>query len=138
MDDVKLIMTHQTHMFCSDALRIGGMPNPRTYGTHPKILRQMVRDERILAMEQAIRKMTSFPSQRFGLTGRGILQDGMKADIVVFDPVTVSGVATFASPKQFPLGIEYVSINGKMVVERRKHTGVLPEEPLTMRGYVEG
>jgi len=136
MNDVKVIITHPAHMFCSDALRIGGMPNPRTYGTYPKILGQLVRDEKIMPMEQAIRKMTSFPAQRFGLSDRGILRDGMKADIVVFDPVTVSGVATFANPKQFPLGIQYVFVNGKMVVERGSHTGALPGEPLSMRGHV--
>jgi N-acyl-D-amino-acid deacylase len=114
------------------------MPNPRTYATYPKILGQLVRDEGTLTMEQAIRKMTSFPAQRFGLAGRGILRDGMKADIVVFNPVTVSGVATFANPKQFPLGIEYVLVNGKMVVEKGKHTGALPGVPLTMRGSVGG
>jgi len=136
MNDVKVIMTHPAHMFITDGLRVGGMPNPRTYATYPKILGQLVRDEKILTMEQAIRKMTSFPAQRFGLAGRGILRDGMKADIVVFDPVTVSGVATFANPKQFPLGIEYVFVNGKMVVEKGEHTGALAGEPLTMRGYV--
>ena len=136
MNDVKVIMAHPAHMFITDGLRIGGMPNPRTYGTYPKILGQMVRDEKVLTMEQAIRKMTSFPAQRFGLAGRGILRDGMKADIVVFNPVTVNGTATFANPKQFPIGIEYVLVNGKMVVEKGKHTGALPGEPLTMRGYV--
>jgi N-acyl-D-aspartate/D-glutamate deacylase len=125
-------MTHPAHMFITDGLRIGGMPNPRTYGTFPKVLGQMVRDEKVLTMEQAIRKMTSFPAQRFGLAGRGILRDGMKADIMVFDPATVSGTATFAKPKQFPKGIEYVFVNGKMVVERGKHTGALPGEPLGM------
>ena len=136
MNDVKVIMTHPAHMFITDGLRIGGMPNPRTYGTYPKILGQLVRDEKALTMEQAIRKMTSFPAQRFGLAGRGILRDGMKADIVVFNPVTVNTMATFANPKQFPIGIEYVLVNGKMVVEKEKHTGALPGEPLTMRGYV--
>lgn len=136
MNDVKVLMTHPAHMFITDGLRIGGMPNPRTYGTFPKVLGQMVRDEKILAMEQAIRKMTSFPAQRYGLAGRGILRDGMKADIVIFDPVTVSGTATFAKPKQFPLGIEYVFVNGRMVVEKGKHTGALPGEPIKMRGYV--
>jgi N-acyl-D-amino-acid deacylase len=136
MNDVKVIMAHPAHMFITDGLRIGGMPNPRTYGTYPKILGQMVRDEKVLTMEQAIRKMTSFPAQRFGLAGRGILRDGMKADVVVFNPVTVNGTATFANPKQFPIGIEYVLVNGKMVVEKGKHTGALPGEPLTMRGYV--
>ena len=138
MNEVKVIMTHPAHMFITDGLRIGGMPNPRTYGTYPKILGQLVRDEKVLTMEQAIRKMTSFPAQRFGLAGRGILRDGMKADIVVFNPVTVNATATFANPKQFPLGIEYVLVNGKKVVEKGKHTGALPGEPLTMRGYVGG
>jgi len=138
MNDVKVIMTHPAHMFATDGLRTGGMPNPRTYGTYPKVLGQLVRDEKILSMEQAIRKMTSFPAQRFGLANRGILRDGMKADVVVFNPVTVSGTATFANPKQFPLGIEYVLVNGKMVIEKKKHTGALPGEPLTMRGYAKG
>jgi N-acyl-D-amino-acid deacylase len=136
MDDVKVLMTHPAHMFITDGLRIGGMPNPRTYGTFPKILGQMVRDEKILTMEQAIRKMSSFPAQRYGLAGRGILRDGMKADIVVFNPVTVNGTATFARPKQFPSGIEYVFVNAKMVVEKGGHTGALPGEPLKMRGLV--
>ena len=135
MNDVKVLMTHPAHMFITDGLRIGGMPNPRTYGTFPKVLGQMVRDEKIMTVEQAIRKMTSFPAQRYGLAGRGILRDGMKADIVVFDPVTVSGTATFPKPKQFPVGIEYVFVNGKMVVEKAKHTGALPGEPLKMRGF---
>jgi len=134
MNDVKAMMTHPAHMFITDGLRIGDMPNPRTYGTYPKILGQLVRDEKILTMEQAIRKMTSFPAQRFGLASRGILRDGMKADIVVFNPVTVSSTATFAHPKQFPLGIEYVFVNGTLVVEKGKHTGALKGEPLTMRG----
>ena len=133
MNDVKVLMTHRAHMFGTDGLRIGGMPNPRTYGTFPKVLGQMVRDERVLTMEQAVRKMTSFPAQRFGLTGRGILRDGMKADIMVFDPAAVRGMATFEKPKQLPQGIEYVFVNGKMVVEGRKHTGALPGEPLKMR-----
>jgi N-acyl-D-amino-acid deacylase len=136
MNDVKVLMTHPAHMFITDGLRIGGMPNPRTYGTFPKVLGQMVRDEKILTMEQAIRKMSSFPAQRYGLAGRGILRDGMKADIVVFDPLTVNGTATFAKPKQFPSGIQYVFVNGKMVVEKGRHTGALPGEPLKMRGFV--
>jgi N-acyl-D-amino-acid deacylase len=135
MNDVKAIMTHPAHMFITDGLLIGNRPNPRTYGTYPKILGQLVRDEKVLTMEQAIRKMTSFPAQRFGLAGRGILRDGMKADIVVFNPTTVNSLATFDNPKQFPSGIEYVFINGKMVVEKGKHTGALPGEPLVMRSH---
>ena len=131
MDDVKTIMVHPAHMVCTDGLRIGTMPNPRTYGTFPKILGQMVRDEHVMPLEQAIRKMTSFPAQRFGLSDRGILREGMKADIVVFDPYTVSCVATFADPRRFPLGIDYVFVNGTMVVEKGVHTGATPGVPLT-------
>lgn len=131
MDDVRTIMVHPAQMVCTDGLRIGTMPNPRTYGTFPKILGQMVRDEHVMPLEQAIRKMTSFPAQRFGLSDRGILRDGMKADIVVFDPYTVSCVATFADPRRFPLGIDYVFVNGTMVVEKGVHTGATPGVPLT-------
>ena len=137
MNDVKVMITHAAHMFCSDALRIGDMPNPRTYGAFPKVLGQLVRDEKILTMEQAIRKMTSFPSQRFGFADRGILRDGMKADIVVFNPALVNGPAVYAEPKRPPVGIDYVLINGKLVMEKGQHTGTLPGEPVRMRGYVE-
>ena len=136
MNDIRAMITHPAHMVGSDGLRIGSMPNPRTYGTFPKILGQLVRDEKVLPIEQAIRKMTSFPAQRFGLAGRGILRDDMKADIVVFDPLTVSGVATIDNPKQFPLGIEYVFVNGKLVGEKGRHTGALPGEPLTRGGQI--
>jgi N-acyl-D-amino-acid deacylase len=132
MEDVKTIMVHPAHMVCTDGLRIGTMPNPRTYGTYPKILGQLVRDEHVLPLEQAIRKMTSFPAQRFGLSDRGILRDGMKADVVVFDPYTVSCVATFANPRQFPLGINYVLVNGTVVIDRGTHTGATPGMPLSM------
>ncbi len=132
MDDVKTIMVHPAQMVCTDGLRIGGMPNPRTYGTYPRILGQMVRDEHLMELEQAIRKMTSFPAQRFGLNDRGILRDGMMADVVVFDPYTVSCVATFENPRQFPLGINHVFVNGVKVVDNGTHTGAMPGTPLTM------
>jgi N-acyl-D-amino-acid deacylase len=136
MNDVKVMITHPAHMFCSDALRIGGMPNPRTYGAFPKVLGQLVREEKVLTMEQAIRKMTSFPSQRFGFADRGILRDGMKADIVVFSPENVNGPATYDHPKRPPVGIEYVLLNGKVAMEKGRHTGILAGEALKMRGYV--
>ena len=132
MEDVKTIMCHPAQMVCTDGLRIGSMPNPRTYGTYPKILGQMVRDGHLMELEQAIRKMTSFPAQRFGLNDRGILRDGMKADVVVFDPFTVSCVATFADPRQFPIGINYVFVNGTMVVDKGCHTKATPGMPLVM------
>ena len=136
MNDVKVMVTHPAHMFCSDALRIGDMPNPRTYGAFPKVLGQLVRDEKVMRLEQAIRKMTSFPAQRFGIVDRGLLRDGMKADVTLFDPLIISGPATYAQPKRSPVGIEYVIINGKIVMENGKHTGQLPGEALRMRGFV--
>jgi N-acyl-D-amino-acid deacylase len=118
-------VTHPLSMVGSDALLIGEYPSPRTYGTFPLILAEYVREERLLALPDAIRKMTSFPAQRLGLPDRGLLRDGFKADIVVFDPGTVKAPATRRQPKQFPIGIEYVIVNGKVVVDQGKHTGVL-------------
>ncbi|MFQ5934439.1 MAG: amidohydrolase family protein [Dehalococcoidia bacterium] len=116
---------HPLSMVGTDALLIGDFPSPRTYGTYPIILSEYVRDERLLDLPEAIRKMTSFAAQRLGLKDRGILRDGMWADIVVFDPETISTPATRDNPKQFPLGIEYVIVNGKVVVDKGEHTGVL-------------
>jgi N-acyl-D-aspartate/D-glutamate deacylase len=93
----------------------------------------MVRDEKVLSMEAAVRKMTSFPARRWGLRDRGVLADGMKADIVIFDPAVVKGTATFEEPKQFPEGIEFVFVNGQMVVEKGRHSGALPGEALKAR-----
>lgn len=128
--DVRVIMQHPAHMFCSDGLLIGDMPNPRTFGAFPKVLGRFAREEKVLTMEQAVRKMTAVPARRFGLKDRGVLLDGMKADIVVFNPDTVRDRATFAEPKQYPVGIEYVFVNGRMVVEKGKHTGALPGQAL--------
>jgi len=135
LSDLRALLNHPAQMFSSDGLRVGGMPNPAAYGTYPRVLGQFVRDERVLSMEEAIRKMTSFPALRFGLTDRGLLRDGMKADVVVFNPTTVSAVSTLADPKRFPLGIDYVFVNGKMVVEKGNHTGLLPGEPLKRSTY---
>jgi N-acyl-D-aspartate/D-glutamate deacylase len=78
-----------------------------------------------MALPDAIRKMTSFPAQRLGLPDRGLLRDGFKADVVVFDPRTVKAPATRTQPKQLPIGIEYVVVNGKVVIDQGKHTGML-------------
>jgi N-acyl-D-amino-acid deacylase len=133
MTDVNQIITHLVHMFSSDGLRTGSMPNPRTYGTFAKVLGQIVRDEKIMSLKTAISKMTSVPAKRFGFSDRGILKDGMKADIVVFNPDTVKCTATFENPRQFPVGIEYVIVNGKTVVDEGTHTGVLAGEPLNTK-----
>jgi N-acyl-D-amino-acid deacylase len=118
-------VTHPLSMVGSDALLIGDYPSPRTYGTFPIILAEYVREERIVSLPDAIRKMTSFPAQRLGLPDRGLLRDGCKADLVVFDPRRVKAPATRQNPKQFPIGIDHVIVNGKVVIDEGRHTGVL-------------
>ena len=116
---------HPLSMFGTDALLLGDYPSPRTYGTFPQILSEYARDERSMTLENTIRKMTSFPAQRLGIPDRGMLGDGMKADIVVFDLNTIKSPATRHNPKQFPIGIDHVIVNGQSVVEQGQHTGVL-------------
>jgi N-acyl-D-amino-acid deacylase len=118
-------VSHPLYMVGSDAVLIGEYPSPRTYGTFPVILAEFVREERWLGLADAIRKMTSFPAQRLGLPDRGLLRDGFKADVVVFDAGTVKAPATRRVPKQFPIGIEQVIVNGRVVVDQGRHTGVL-------------
>ena len=118
-------VTHPLSMVGSDAVLLGDFPSPRTYGTFPVILSELVREEKAMTLEYAIRKMTSFPAQRLGIPDRGLLRDGMKADIVVFDPDTVRAPATRRQPKQYPVGIEYVIVNGQVVIEQGRHTGTL-------------
>ena len=118
-------VTHPLYMVGSDAVLIGEYPSPRTYGCFPIILGEFVREERWLSLPDAIRKMTSFPAQRLGLPDRGLLRDGFKADVVVFDPGTVRAPATRREPKQFPVGIDHVLVNGRVVVEQGQHTGTL-------------
>jgi N-acyl-D-amino-acid deacylase len=118
-------VAHPLSMVGSDALLIGEYPSPRTYGTFPVILAEFVREDRYLALPDAIRKMTSFPAQRLGLSDRGVLRDGFKADLVIFDAERVKAPATRREPKQFPIGIDYVLVNGQVVVDQGRPTGVL-------------
>jgi N-acyl-D-amino-acid deacylase len=131
-DDVKRIMQSPLHMVGTDAgcctvegPFCKGKPHPRHYGTYPKILGTYVREEKTLRLEEAIRKMTSFPAQRFGLLDRGLLRPGMWADVTVFDPATVAERSTYKDPHQFPSGIEYVVVNGKVAIDGGKYTGAL-------------
>jgi N-acyl-D-amino-acid deacylase len=111
-------------------------PHPRAYGTFPRILRKYVREERKLTLEDAIRKFSALPAQRMRLTDRGVLKQGMWADVVVFDPETVRDVATFDDPNHLSEGMEYVLINGVLVIENGKMTGALPGKVLRGTGYV--
>ena len=129
-DNIRTIVRHPAQMVGSDAVLTGDMPNPRSYGTFPYVLGQFVREEGLLRLEEAVRKMSAIPAQRLGLTDRGILRDGMKADIVMFDPDRVEAKATFEDPKQYPAGIDYVMVNGQLVVDNGVHTGALPGRAL--------
>ena len=119
-------VSHPCGMVGSDAVLLGDFPSPRSYGCFPVILAEFVRAEKHLRLPEAIRKMTSFPAQRLGLRDRGILRDGAKADIVVFDPNNVKAPATRRQPKQFAQGIPYVIVNGQIVVNNSEHTGATP------------
>jgi len=120
-DDIRNIMRHPLQMVCTDGIVLG-RPHPRAYGSFPRVLGRYVR-EGMLRLEEAVRKMTSLPAQRFGLLDRGVLRPGFKADITVFDPDKVIDTATYEDPIRYPEGIEYVVVNGVMTVEGGEHTG---------------
>jgi len=111
-------------------------PHPRAYGTFPRILRKYVREEHKLTLEDAIRKFSALPAQRMRFVDRGVLKAGMCADIVIFDPATIHDAATFDKPNQLSQGMEYVLVNGVLVIDQAKMTGALPGKVLRGPGYV--
>ena len=119
--DVENIMQHPLTMIASDGRlsRPGkGHPHPRAYGTFPRVLGQYVREKKLLSLEEAIYKMTSFPAQTYGLNKRGQIKEGMMADIVIFDANAIEDKATFIDPHQYPVGIDYVLVNGKKAIDQ--------------------
>ncbi|MEO8334973.1 MAG: D-aminoacylase [bacterium] len=131
--DVKRIMAHPQTMIASDGLltRLGdGVPHPRNYGTFPRVLGKYVREDHVLTLEQAVRKMTSMPASRLRLADRGCLRVGCAADVVVFDPDSVADRGTFADPHHYPTGIEWVIVNGVPVVEKAAFTAARPGQVL--------
>ena len=113
-----------------DGLLAREHPHPRAYGTFPRILRKYVREEKLLTLQEAIRKFSALPAQRMRLTDRGVLKKGMWADMVVFDPQMVRDVATFEHPNQLSIGMEYVLVNGVPVIDKEKMTQALPGKVL--------
>jgi N-acyl-D-amino-acid deacylase len=111
-------------------------PHPRAYGTFPRILRKYVREEHILTLEDAIRKFSALPAQRMRLIDRGVMKAGMWADVVVFDPAAVRDLATFDNPNQLSQGMDYVLVNGVLVIDQGKMTGAKPGKVLRGAGYV--
>jgi N-acyl-D-amino-acid deacylase len=127
-----LFVVHPIGMVGTDSTFLGAKPSPRTYGSFPRILGQFVRDEALLSLEEAVRKMTSAPAARLGLRDRGIIRDGMIADLVVFDPATVRSTATYDEPRSYPVGIEQVIVAGTLVVADGVHTGATPGRALRL------
>ena len=111
-------------------------PHPRAYGTFPRILAKYVREEKVLTLEDAVRKFSALPAQRMRLTDRGVLKVGMWADVVIFDPATVHDRATFDNPNQLSEGMEYVLVNGVPVIDQGKMTGALPGKVLRGAEYI--
>lgn len=118
-------VSHPLQMVGSDALLLGDYPPAMAYGAFPVILAKYVREDRRMSLPDAIRRMTSYPAQRLGLPDRGLLRDRMKADIVVFDYHAIQAPATRYHPRQFSTGVDYVIVNGKIVMEKGRHTGAL-------------
>ena len=127
--DLQRILVHPATMIASDGevpIFGRGAPHPRSYGTFVRVLAVYVREKKILTLEDAVRKMSSYPAARIGLTDRGVLKPGMKADIAVFDPATVRDAATFEKPHQYALGFPYVIVNGQIVYESGAMTAARP------------
>jgi N-acyl-D-aspartate/D-glutamate deacylase len=147
-DDIRTLVRHPLSMIVSDGAAYapyGALgaerPHPRSYGVFPLVYRKYVRGETrpeeprevgapILTLQEAVRKMTSFPAQKLGLRDRGLVREGMWADLVLLDPQTIADRATYEAPHQYPQGIPYVLVNGALVVDRGEHTGALPGKVL--------
>lgn len=121
-EDVKLIMKHTLGMTCTDGLLLS-KPHPRAYGAFPRVLGHYVRENQTLGLEEAVRRMTSYPARVFHLGNRGLLLPGYVADLVVFDPEKIIDTSTFGDPRRYPEGIHYVVVSGEVSVKDGKYTG---------------
>jgi len=141
-DDVRAALAHPLVSMCTDSgakaedgIYSQEKSHPRAWGSAPRILGHYVREEELLTLEEAIRKMTSLPASRMGLADRGILRPGMVADVVAFDPSTVRERSTYADPLHYSEGIPYVMVNGQLVVDGGRITDARPGRALKGPGY---
>ena len=138
-DDVRKVMKLPWVAVASDGSAINleapGVPHPRNYSTAVRVLGHYVRDEKVLTLPEAVRKMTSLPASILGLTDRGQLKPGQAADVVIFDPATVGETNSFEKPKSYAKGVPYVLVNGVVVIDNGEHTGAKPGKPLRGRGF---
>ncbi|MGA0559419.1 N-acyl-D-amino-acid deacylase family protein [Larkinella sp. VNQ87] len=138
-DDVATIMRYPNTMIASDAgvtRYQSGMPHPRGYGTNARVLGRYVRGQKVIPLEEAVRRMSSLPAQRFNLDDRGLLKPGYAADLVIFDEKTVADQSTYDVPHAYSTGFSYVLVNGVPVIENGKHTGKRPGQVLMGKGFV--
>ncbi len=133
-DHLRALLAHPFQMMGSDGLLIGEGVHPRTYGTFARVLQRYVREEGLLRLEEAIRKFSSFPAQRLGLTDRGLVKVGMRADLVVFDERSVREEATWEQPRRVASGFSHVAVNGVLVLDEGRHTGATPGRALRLCG----
>ncbi|MET9557321.1 D-aminoacylase [Streptomyces sp. NPDC006645] len=124
-ENVREIMRHRVHTGGSDGILQGAKPHPRAYGTFPQYLGRYVRELGVLSLEECVAHLTSRPAARLRLTDRGLVREGYRADLVLFDPDTVAAGSTFASPRTLPVGIPHVLIDGRFVIEDGRRTDVL-------------
>jgi dihydroorotase/N-acyl-D-amino-acid deacylase len=128
-EDLVRIMRHPATMVASDGeVPVFGVasPHPRSYGTFARLLGTYVREKKVLTLEDAVRRTSSFPAARLGLADRGVLRAGMKADVVVFDAATVRDMATYEKPHQYAEGFSHVIVNGQVVFEKGEMTAARP------------
>ena len=129
-DDVRAVLRHPCTMIGSDGVPAPGKQHPRLWGTFPRVLGRYARDDAVIPLEDAVRRMTSLPAETFGLVDRGVLREGAFADLVVFDPATIADIATYDDPARAPAGIDAVIVNGTVVARDGEHTGARPGRPL--------
>ncbi|WP_418958820.1 N-acyl-D-amino-acid deacylase family protein [Streptomyces tritici] len=124
-ENVRAIMRHRVHTGGSDGILQGAKPHPRAYGTFPEYLGRYVREEGVLSLEECVAHLTSRPAARLGLRDRGLVREGYRADLVLFDPGTVAAGATYENPRVLPTGIPHVLVDGRFAVEDGRRTDVL-------------
>ncbi|MGX1492288.1 N-acyl-D-aspartate/D-glutamate deacylase [Streptomyces tendae] len=124
-ENVRAIMRHPVHTGGSDGILQGSKPHPRAYGTFPHYLGHYVRELGVLSLEECVAHLTSRPARRLRLPDRGLVREGYRADLVLFDPETVAAGSTFAEPRTPPTGIPHVLVDGRFVIEDGRRTDVL-------------
>jgi len=142
-DNVKKELTKPWISFCSDeasqapeGVFLKSNPHPRAYGNFARVLGKYCRDEKVISMPEAIRRLSALPAKNLGLDRRGMLKEGMFADVVVFDPEAIADRATYENPHQYAVGMKHVFVNGVQVLKDGEHTGAKPGRALWGPGKV--